>query len=451
MVKRDKNGKLIIKVLKKKNSSNGNPESIELADPHQELQNRVEFMQQQLNQAYELINMELNHSQNGAGGSGSNMNNRGHLNEQGDATEEELEEKIEKLQSDLSTLTSKLDELRNARIANQGKAKKQKYKRAKKAIAEDDDPTDPSSSDDDSSDQSESDSENEPENFNLPHIREPVKVDITGGNLVGTSASNKLKKKIWAHKYIDFFDLLPSEDPSQYSLQFKPDTKQASLQFIRKPKRAINRTEWLSAWDEYMTIFAQKHHKHLTHMLTYAKTIRSMMAANYNWLMYDEAFRRRRETANNQDDPTSWTELKLDLYLLAMTKPNNSFRDNTTYQPHKRQAFGNKFYVPPGYCYAYHDRTQYCQNTECSFHHYCPNKFCHKEHPVYMCKKNRGNNAQQGRGNQYQGYGSNYQRFGQYQGPPRTNTRGQPNRGNNTRNAPKQRNSRPPSPNAHQS
>ena len=474
MVKRDKNGKIIIKVVKKKNPSENNTESIQLEDPRQQLLNRVEFMQQQINQAYERINLELEHAHNGAGGSGTNNPNQ--HDGLDNLTEEELEEKIEALNAEVYRLTTRLDTMKTDRLTNKKSTKTKSNKKPRKTNIQasskpPEDPSDPSSSEEDSSDGEDSDqdtdTEDERTDFSLPHAKDPVKVNITGGNLVGASTSNKLKRQIWQHKYIDFTDLLPNDDPSKYSLDFKPNSRKPSLQFIRKQKKIINSSEWINAWDEYMTIFAQKYPKHITHMMTYAKTIRSMMAANYNWLMYDEAFRRRRETATNQQDPASWTELKLDLYLQAMMR-NNSFRENRNdgagYQFRSQPS---KYYVPPGYCYAYHDRMQYCPNTDCSYHHYCPNKLCNRDHPVYMCKRNKGNNNQgytnqfQGRGNQFQGRSNQYQGGGNlYQGRINQNQgRGNQNfsftranaRGNQQINTRKQRNSRKtPSPDTHQ-
>ena len=204
--------------------------------------------------------------------------------------------------------------------------------------------------------------------------------------MVGNNISKSLQKKIITHRYVDFHELLPNDDTSEYTLQFQPNSQPAPFQLVRNKKDPINRSQWLAAWDEYMAIYIQKHPKHIAQMMTYAKTIRSMMASNYDWRSYDETFRRRRELADNNNSASSWVELKLDAYLEAMKKPGGEFREAKR-GARKSASVEGRNLVPPSYCYDYHNRFSFCENHNCTYLHQCPTKNCQGNHPIYMCRK----------------------------------------------------------------
>ena len=286
-------------------------------------------------------------------------------------------DKISKIESTLSVLADQL-----AQLKERNRKKREESNQGNRK------------SPDDTSGSSSSEDSDEEQNllpFSLPHTHEAVNVNLTGGTKVGSSIPKKVMKKIWTHQYVDFTDLLPAESTENYKVQFQPNSPMP-FNVVKNRRAPITRNEWNTAWDEYLTIYIQKHPTHITEMMTYGKTIRSMITSNYDWRMYDEAFRRRRATSNDQDKASSWTELKIDLYLQAMNKPSQTMHAPKYFDTNTNRYTATNRYnsIPVGECFRYHSRALYCKG-QCNFEHTCYKKIgetrCNGKHPSYLCKR----------------------------------------------------------------
>ena len=343
-----------------------NPESVETDE--QTLQNLQDELADVGGEINDLIN-EQQDGLNNASGSGTKNNAK---NDHEMKRKKELQLKIKDARESLKALKKQRADL----LALKNPAS----------------PNSSSSSDGDTSESdNDSSSDNSSTDFALSNASGPIKINLTGGNMIGSTISKSLKKKIWTNRYVDFLDLLPLEDPnySNLTMQFQSNQTQPVLQFVKNRRPPITQVQWAAAWDEFISIYLEKYPDHLKPLMTYGKTIRSMMGNKYNWRKYDELFRRRRQFNTNLNKKgKSWTELKIDLYLESMSKPETQ-QGQQQGAPFQQQPKHRENKVPPGYCYQYHDRFQYCTK-DCTYKHFCPECYrMHKSrqnHPIYMCR-----------------------------------------------------------------
>ena len=204
------------------------------------------------------------------------------------------------------------------------------------------------------------------------------------GTLVGGNISQKLKKKIVTHKFVDLHLLLPNHDvdnTESYTMSM-PRGKKPSVKFEKpQPTPITNYYQWSEAWETYMAVYTsyKPHQGEIRAMLTYARDLRNMARSNYNWLGYDRHFRLDREQSH-----CNWAVVRHDLHLIY--KNNDSFRKsdrgitgiNTS--THLTTSTGHA--VPKGYCIKFHTRGQRCdQGNSCQYMHKCPT--CQARHPIY--------------------------------------------------------------------
>ena len=221
----------------------------------------------------------------------------------------------------------------------------------------------------------------------LTNIPSHTNVMFTGGLKAGDTLPQKLKLKIWSHKYIDFYDILHPYHQSQYTMSVDATRKDSSLQLTAKPKRSLNTNEWIDAWQEYMAVYTLKHPNQLQYLFTYGRTIRTLMRSGQNWSWYDKQFRIAREITI-----CDWATLRVDLHLAAAQPPqtsDNTFHPRSGQQgSHSQGSYnqGSNNQVPPGYCFKYHSPKERCPLTQCPFKHLCPR--CNQPHPAFMSCNN---------------------------------------------------------------
>ena len=219
-------------------------------------------------------------------------------------------------------------------------------------------------------------------------------VSFSGGNPVGSTISDKLKAKIWEVKYVDIYDLLKPEFSSSLTLAVQSIGDTPQLKFIRGKRKPLSDTDWNTAWDEYLSVYVQKHRDLLPHLLTHARVVRNLITNKFDFYLYDSNFRMAREHTK-----CSWATLRVDLQMLA----------SQIRRPTDLSISGKaRPTIPVGFCYAFHSHGQYCsdQNGSCKYKHDCPK--CHLKHPIYSCKSGRRSDQHYGRRSDHQ-YGRKFQ------------------------------------------
>lgn len=209
-----------------------------------------------------------------------------------------------------------------------------------------------------------------------PHNRQ---VQYTSGLLAGESLSDKLKYKIWEHKYVDFYDIIYPDHEHSYSLSFNNQESGGSLELLPRKRRALNPREWNAAFDDFFAVYVCRYPHDITELLSYSKFIKELMESGSNWAYYDSQFRKDRELTK-----CKWSVIRIDLQIKASRMGNNtSTIDNNYLRPKSNRSF-----VPKGFCFKFHSREARCFNQSCPWKHQCPR--CGYAHPAYQeCLKAR--------------------------------------------------------------
>ena len=207
---------------------------------------------------------------------------------------------------------------------------------------------------------------------------------LSAGVAAGEHLPDRVKSKIWAHKYVDFLDIVdPLHEQNNYTMALQTTghpTGHPTLSFTPKRKRVITENEWAAAWDDFLAVYLVKYPQEISDLLTYGKQIKEMMRAGLNWRFYDRQFRVARESTR-----CSWAAVRVDLQLNAVLQANLSppFRQqhknyNTNTNPLQYRPTSR---IPPGFCYKYHTPAEYCNTNNCQYKHRCPK--CDRKHPLY--------------------------------------------------------------------
>ena len=223
------------------------------------------------------------------------------------------------------------------------------------------------------------DSDNEGECSVQFNKQRPV---FSGGLTVSQTVPQKIKIKIWQHKYIEFCELLnPHNMPQSYTVSLNANSllsEKPALTFQHKDKKQLGEFEWNQAWDTYMSIYLKKYPEQLDQMLTYHQHIQRMMARQANWRTYDYHFRVDREYVQ-----FTWDTVRADLEWEAyLFRPSNKFQSNSTKSYNTSTST-----IPKGYCFSYNTFGKRCTREKCSFKHLCPE--CNNRHPKYQHKQSK--------------------------------------------------------------
>ena len=139
-----------------------------------------------------------------------------------------------------------------------------------------------------------------------------TQITHTSGLRAGDNVNEKIKEKIWDHKYLDFYTLLYPDTDSNYTFSINNQTNFPAIELQPKKKRALNEREWGRAWDDYIAIYTRRYPEQLWDLLTYGKFIKNMMDMGHNWSYYDSNFRKDREFSL-----CNWTTIRIDLQIQA--------------------------------------------------------------------------------------------------------------------------------------
>ena len=207
-------------------------------------------------------------------------------------------------------------------------------------------------------------------NFNTSRVRLDLRVPA------------KLKRKIWADKYVELSDLLlAARKPGAL---FERNKKGKGT----KDRVTINSiVEWVTAFNVYIAVYTMKFPEQAPNIMHYVHTVMELARVGGDWRSYDHEFRVARV-----NHPCPWHELNGDLYVtyryqkLQVTRPTG----NTNINMNKSKNVPPRRRFPEGTCWRFHNGKQ-CNQETCQYTHTC--YVCSGPHPVYQC-------ARQGQGNQ---------------------------------------------------
>ena len=210
-------------------------------------------------------------------------------------------------------------------------------------------------------------------------MSKPKDIFVSSDIPIDMSVSDRLKRKIWAHEYVDFGLLLNNKkDHDSFHLCLSNDMTSSNDQprITLEPKQKskhINSIEmWVTAYQIFVGVYTQRYPVEAPFLMKYSEIIRDLAARGYNWRYYDENFRYLR-----QKDPKaySWGAVHWELWIRSQPSRNN-------YSQIKRFEGESKsgFRVPKGYCWKYHKGLK-CLG--CNFKHSCP--LCQKTHQMINC------------------------------------------------------------------
>lgn len=120
--------------------------------------------------------------------------------------------------------------------------------------------------------------------FSLTEKTRQNKASFCSGLSAGEHLPHKLKLKIWADKYVDFFSILYPDYEGSFSLSMNTASA-PSLQLLPKKNRPLTEKEWISAFDDFTAIYCQKYPMLISDVITYGKFVKNLMHKGHNWRM----------------------------------------------------------------------------------------------------------------------------------------------------------------------
>lgn len=196
---------------------------------------------------------------------------------------------------------------------------------------------------------------------------------------LGATVSAKLKNKIWSNEFVDLRMLLPN---SNESISVMVKAGKIELQQASANKTPLSIHLWTDAFLIFSNIFLQKFPHEASNLLKYMYTVReiSRLHGEHAWRMYDEEFRRIRETSF-----LPWEKIVPELRLKSASM---GFKMSTKPQGGngKNQAFRSK----PMHCFRF-NKGQKCFANTCKYSHTCQE--CNGPHPRSQCTGTRANSS----------------------------------------------------------
>ena len=209
------------------------------------------------------------------------------------------------------------------------------------------------------------------------------------GRPVDLRVSDKVKKQIWNHEYVDLASLLdPRSDVPDY-LRLVDDGGPFRLVPQKNKKSITSMGHWCDAFLVYLTVYCRKYPEQISQLTAYIHLIKTLNYKKGDYVFYDEEFRHMRAINGGG----SW-EIHNNLWMEARDVRGNQ----RSYQPRGNSNFRGsnplstnnnsqgKVHHPPGTCYRYHTSGK-CNNVKCSFKHTCYVCNNGQTHPAFMCPK----------------------------------------------------------------
>ena len=123
---------------------------------------------------------------------------------------------------------------------------------------------------------------------------------------------DKIKEKIWREEFVDFGVLLSNPDPTaRYERNVRPSPAGHPASLVLEPtaksKQIRNLSDWLRAFQIFVSIYAQRYSHEAPALMKYCQIVQ-----DHNWPYYDENFRFLRQTQASQ---VPWATVHWELWL----------------------------------------------------------------------------------------------------------------------------------------
>ena len=187
---------------------------------------------------------------------------------------------------------------------------------------------------------------------------------------IDASIADKIKKKIWKGKFVDFRYLLdPEERPTkQRKLQLKISAVDSEVHTVaaQEPGPLADFALWDKAFHVFLAIIMKGSNKpNLDNLLIYRRSVQTMKQAGGDWERYDSKFRAAMTYLPKQ---MKWQHRQYDLWDDCMRRGKVD-----TKKPGHVQVKNNnpKFFPGSRVCYLF-QRTGKCHRLpDCPFNHVC--------------------------------------------------------------------------------
>ena len=211
----------------------------------------------------------------------------------------------------------------------------------------------------------------------------PKKIFSSVAVSLSSRVSSKIKAKIWSNEYINFGTLLSlSPNNQKYSITVASSDSESrrphrTLEPSQPAKKIQSITQWLSAFNIFVAIYAEKQATDTPKLMKYCEIVRDIAAKRGDWLYYDEQLRFIRQSAPDQ---YPWDAIHWELWLKAVTnfRPKPHFPSGKGHLRTSPQSF------PKGTCWRFH-AGKVCNG--CRFDHVCYK--CGSPHPAAVVSKTK--------------------------------------------------------------
>jgi hypothetical protein len=212
-------------------------------------------------------------------------------------------------------------------------------------------------------------------------------------NALQAKVPQKLKDKIWAGEYIDLASLLDPEAEVTYHLAMSKDPQSTNCLFDMVPqnkKVLASISQWDQAFTTYMAVYVVRFPDEMSDLLQYTFQIKQMSRNNGAWRLYDETFRRHRESSL-----IPWNSTLMDKWLECSNAGRSAGQvPKQQYSVQKSQGWPirkgpNQPFRRKGVCHKFNDGKE-CRG--CIFSHTC--EFCDGNHRGIHCRRSSQNQSQ---------------------------------------------------------
>ena len=124
---------------------------------------------------------------------------------------------------------------------------------------------------------------------------------------------DKLRARIWADEFIDLGKLLQYTQDDSYVLSVGGSGNKPTISLQpRSEEKIYHIDKWTRAFQIFMSVYTLKRPEQAPNLLKYCDVVRDLASKNYNWRMYDDSFRRMRES-----NPIPWEQVLMELWVRA--------------------------------------------------------------------------------------------------------------------------------------
>ena len=208
------------------------------------------------------------------------------------------------------------------------------------------------------------------------------------------SVPEKIRAKILTNQYFDLGAILPpfvsmqnasAETHNNFKLTMNgPDMATIDLVTAASTPKLRSFDHWNSAFNVFMSIYCYANPQDIAGTLKYVETLRRLRNEGGDWLLYDELYRKQRETAPGSYpwDSINWEMWEIAKWRKSGQTPRGSARPTSRPPPSQNPA--NARPTPRGFCFRFHNK-QACASRPCPYKHACYKCSDGSQHPAADC------------------------------------------------------------------